>query len=79
MQGLYKGMEAVGVTYYTKQAPHKWYRRKMSSKEQHPNKYEKIYIKTAQNRRYTSTIRRNQYARFELKGMKTIGFRDYTM
>ena len=59
-------MEAVDVTHSTKQAPHKCYGRKMFKKEvQHPNKYEKIYIKTAQHRRCTSSIRINQYARFE--------------
>ena len=74
---LLEGTKTVGVIDYTNQTTpkHFGWKKCLSST---PVKIEKLYVKRAQNWRCTSSIVNNHYAKFEYKGMKTVGVTDYT-
>ena len=73
----YIGMKTVGVTEYTNQTPYKhfWTEKCLSST---PVKNEKIFMKCAQNRRYTFSICEHSLCKVSIKEMKTLGVTDYT-
>ena len=71
-------MEAIGNTEYTNQAPHKFCGCNNMFKFNIQEKYQKI-SKLHKIRGENFQYVRNQYASFELKGMKTVGVSDNTM
>ena len=71
-----RGMKIVGVTDYTNQTP-KAFRMEKMSKFNNPQN-EKICIKCSRNGRCTFQCVNNHCAKFEYKGMKTVGVTDYT-
>ena len=76
-----KGIKTFGVTDYTNLAPLKccgWTDRWEKCLASTPLKNEKKFMKCAQNRRCTSSIVNNHCAKFEYKGMNTVGVTDYT-
>ena len=75
-----KGMKTAGVTDYTNQTPSKHFELKKCLSSRRPELI-KIFLKCAQNIECTKSHLQcvnNHYAKFEYKGMKTVGVTDYT-
>ena len=71
-------MKTVGVTDYTNQTPPKHFERKKMSRFKTPKNEKKYSWNVHKIEGAHLQCVNNHYAKFEYKGMKTVGVTDYT-